>query len=155
VQVEEPVQDNGRFIYSMHRSPLCEYMSTFCHRLRSLDNIEMMNKVLENFHATQVLQLFTSPCPMRRSATHAHPPGLGAWGLGRWCAIKARGRCSSALSVSLRCATCWWSGQDSAPRNLIPWSAAQVAKPGLGCGHHVYKLIDQHEEAMLHRAYTA
>lgn len=54
IQVEEPVQDGGRYLYNMSRSPMCDYMTSFARRLRELDDIEMMNKVLENFHVTQV-----------------------------------------------------------------------------------------------------
>ncbi|KAM6973390.1 LOW QUALITY PROTEIN: transcriptional enhancer factor TEF-1-like [Aplochiton taeniatus] len=40
---------NGRFVYRISRSPMCEYMINFIHKLKHLPEKYMMNSVLENF----------------------------------------------------------------------------------------------------------
>ncbi|EDQ88370.1 uncharacterized protein MONBRDRAFT_26468 [Monosiga brevicollis MX1] len=100
IHVEEPIHDQSRYVYAMNRSPLCEYMATFAQRLRALDDIDMMNKVLENFHVTQTV----------------------------------RNQSTGEVLFSFAC-------------------VFEVAKPGLGCGHHVYKLVDTDDD-MFMRRYT-
>ena len=45
---------NGRFIYKIQRSPMCEYMINFIHKLKHLPEKYMMNSVLENFTILKV-----------------------------------------------------------------------------------------------------
>ena len=45
---------SGRFIYKIQRSPMCEYMINFIHKLKHLPEKYMMNSVLENFTILQV-----------------------------------------------------------------------------------------------------
>ena len=45
---------NGRFVYKIQRSPMCEYMINFIHKLKHLPEKYMMNSVLENFTILQV-----------------------------------------------------------------------------------------------------
>ncbi|XP_069437615.1 transcriptional enhancer factor TEF-3 isoform X8 [Ovis canadensis] len=47
--------ENGHYSYRIHRSPLCEYMVNFIHKLRHLPEKHMMNSVLENFTILQVV----------------------------------------------------------------------------------------------------
>ncbi|XP_019615753.1 transcriptional enhancer factor TEF-1-like isoform X4 [Branchiostoma floridae] len=47
--------ENGRFVYNIHRSPMCEYMINFIHKLKHLPEKYMMNSVLENFTILQVV----------------------------------------------------------------------------------------------------
>ncbi|KAJ8380467.1 hypothetical protein SKAU_G00012450 [Synaphobranchus kaupii] len=47
--------ENGRYVYRFHRSPLCEYMINFIHKLKHLPEKYMMNSVLENFTILQVV----------------------------------------------------------------------------------------------------
>ncbi|XP_040569592.1 transcriptional enhancer factor TEF-1 [Lepeophtheirus salmonis] len=47
--------ENGRFLYKIHRSPMCEYMINFIHKLKHLPEKYMMNSVLENFTILQVI----------------------------------------------------------------------------------------------------
>ena len=55
-QNEEPIrQDNGLYLYHCNHAPVCEYMVHFIERLRSLDSLDNMNRVLENFSVQQVL----------------------------------------------------------------------------------------------------
>ena len=54
VETEYPRYENGRFIYRIHRSPMCEYMINFIHKLKQLPVKFMMNSVLENFTILQV-----------------------------------------------------------------------------------------------------
>ncbi|CAB3382887.1 Hypothetical predicted protein [Cloeon dipterum] len=47
--------ENGRFVYRIPRSPMCEYMINFIHKLKHLPEKYMMNSVLENFTILQVV----------------------------------------------------------------------------------------------------
>ena len=47
--------ENGRFVYKIQRSPMCEYMINFIHKLKHLPEKYMMNSVLENFTILQVI----------------------------------------------------------------------------------------------------
>ncbi len=53
-QTEYPRFESGRFVYRIHRSPMCEYMINFIHKLKHLPEKYMMNSVLENFTILQV-----------------------------------------------------------------------------------------------------
>lgn len=55
VETEYPRYENGRFVYRIHRSPMCEYMINFIHKLKHLPEKFMMNSVLENFTILQVM----------------------------------------------------------------------------------------------------
>lgn len=46
--------EDGRFVYRLLRSPMCEYLVNFLHKLRQLPERYMMNSVLENFTILQV-----------------------------------------------------------------------------------------------------
>lgn len=54
VETEYPRLENGRFVYRIQRSPMCEYMINFIHKLKHLPEKYMMNSVLENFTILQV-----------------------------------------------------------------------------------------------------
>ncbi|XP_028942390.1 transcriptional enhancer factor TEF-5, partial [Antrostomus carolinensis] len=53
VETEYARLENGRFVYRIHRSPMCEYMINFIHKLKHLPEKYMMNSVLENFTILQ------------------------------------------------------------------------------------------------------
>uniref|UniRef100_A0A8C2LS33 Transcriptional enhancer factor TEF-5 n=1 Tax=Cricetulus griseus TaxID=10029 RepID=A0A8C2LS33_CRIGR len=55
VETEYARLENGRFVYRIHRSPMCEYMVNFIHKLKHLPEKYMMNSVLENFTILQVV----------------------------------------------------------------------------------------------------
>ncbi|KAJ8411186.1 hypothetical protein AAFF_G00171920 [Aldrovandia affinis] len=55
VETEYGRLESGRYIYRFHRSPLCEYMINFLHKLKHLPEKYMMNSVLENFTILQVV----------------------------------------------------------------------------------------------------
>nr|XP_056723717.1 transcriptional enhancer factor TEF-5 isoform X5 [Euleptes europaea] len=55
VETEYARMENGRFVYRIHRSPMCEYMINFIHKLKHLPEKYMMNSVLENFTILQVV----------------------------------------------------------------------------------------------------
>ncbi|CAG5123112.1 unnamed protein product [Candidula unifasciata] len=55
VETEYARVENGRCIYRIHRSPMCEYMINFIHKLKHLPEKYMMNSVLENFTILQVV----------------------------------------------------------------------------------------------------
>lgn len=66
LQTEYARLENGRFVYRIHRSPMCEYMINFIHKLKHLPEKYMMNSVLENFTILQVPPLlFQGLCPTR------------------------------------------------------------------------------------------
>lgn len=54
VETEYARFESGRFVYRIHRSPMCEYMVNFIHKLKHLPEKYMMNSVLENFTILQV-----------------------------------------------------------------------------------------------------
>ncbi|PVD28358.1 hypothetical protein C0Q70_10945 [Pomacea canaliculata] len=54
VETEYSRFENGRFMYRIHRSPMCEYMINFIHKLKHLPEKYMMNSVLENFTILQL-----------------------------------------------------------------------------------------------------
>ncbi|KAF5908241.1 DENN domain-containing protein 2A, partial [Clarias magur] len=53
VETEYARFENGRYVFRIHRSPLCEYMINFIHKLKHLPEKYMMNSVLENFTILQ------------------------------------------------------------------------------------------------------
>ncbi|XP_078511206.1 transcriptional enhancer factor TEF-4 isoform X2 [Lissotriton helveticus] len=55
VETEYARFENGRFLYRIHRSPMCEYLINFVHKLKQLPEKYMMNSVLENFTILQVV----------------------------------------------------------------------------------------------------
>lgn len=54
-QTERAQLEGGRFVYRLLRSPMCEYLVNFLHKLRQLPERYMMNSVLENFTILQVV----------------------------------------------------------------------------------------------------
>lgn len=54
LQTERAQLEDGRFVYRLLRSPMCEYLVNFLHKLRQLPERYMMNSVLENFTILQV-----------------------------------------------------------------------------------------------------
>ena len=58
LETEYPSYENGRYLYKITRSPMCEYMVNFIHKLKSLPEKYMMNSVLENFTILQVISIF-------------------------------------------------------------------------------------------------
>lgn len=61
VQTERAQLEDGRFVYRLLRSPMCEYLVNFLHKLRQLPERYMMNSVLENFTILQVRQAGSGP----------------------------------------------------------------------------------------------
>uniref|UniRef100_A0A8C4YXC1 TEA domain-containing protein n=1 Tax=Gadus morhua TaxID=8049 RepID=A0A8C4YXC1_GADMO len=55
VETEYARFEGGRYVFRIHRSPLCEYMINFIHKLKHLPEKYMMNSVLENFTILQVV----------------------------------------------------------------------------------------------------
>ncbi|KAL4623823.1 transcriptional enhancer factor TEF-5-like isoform X8 [Arapaima gigas] len=55
VETEYARVEGGRCVYRIHRSPMCEYMINFIHKLKHLPEKYMMNSVLENFTILQVV----------------------------------------------------------------------------------------------------
>ncbi|XP_032369308.1 TEA domain family member 3 b isoform X7 [Etheostoma spectabile] len=55
VETEYARLEGGRCVYRIHRSPMCEYMINFIHKLKHLPEKYMMNSVLENFTILQVV----------------------------------------------------------------------------------------------------
>ena len=55
VETEYSRYENGRFVFRINRSPMCDYMVSFIHRLKHLPEKYMMNSVLENFTVLQVV----------------------------------------------------------------------------------------------------
>ncbi|OWK13504.1 hypothetical protein Celaphus_00014229 [Cervus elaphus hippelaphus] len=74
VETEYARLENGRFVYRIHRSPMCEYMINFIHKLKHLPEKYMMNSVLENFTVLQVRRRRGAP------GHRGHGGGSGAPG---------------------------------------------------------------------------
>ncbi|KAI4529449.1 hypothetical protein MG293_020697 [Ovis ammon polii] len=55
VEMERAQLEDGRFVYRLLRSPMCEYLVNFLHKLRQLPERYMMNSVLENFTILQLI----------------------------------------------------------------------------------------------------
>ncbi|KAH7643534.1 TEA domain transcription factor 1 homolog scalloped [Dermatophagoides farinae] len=55
VEKEYARYENGRYVYRINRSQMCEYMINFIHKLKHLPEKYMMNSVLENFTILQVI----------------------------------------------------------------------------------------------------
>jgi len=55
VETEYARFEGGRFVYKLHRSPMCEYMINFILKLKHLPETYMKNSVLENFTILQVI----------------------------------------------------------------------------------------------------
>lgn len=55
VETEYARFEGGRYLYKLHRSPMCEYMINFILKLKHLPEKYMMNSVLENFTILQVI----------------------------------------------------------------------------------------------------
>lgn len=62
VETEYARFENGRFIYRIHKSPMCEYMINFIHRLKKLPEKYMMDSVLEHFTILQVKTCYINYC---------------------------------------------------------------------------------------------
>jgi len=55
VETEYARYEGGRYMYKIHRSPMCDYMINFILKLKHLPEKYMMNSVLENFTILQVI----------------------------------------------------------------------------------------------------
>nr|XP_021522369.1 transcriptional enhancer factor TEF-4-like [Aotus nancymaae] len=55
VETERAQLEDRRFVYRLLRSPMCEYLVNFLHKLRQLPERYMTNSVLENFTILQVV----------------------------------------------------------------------------------------------------
>ncbi|XP_060912740.1 transcriptional enhancer factor TEF-5 isoform X1 [Labrus bergylta] len=55
VETEYAHLEGGKYMFRIHRSPMCEYMINFIHKLKHLPENYMMNSVLENFTILQVV----------------------------------------------------------------------------------------------------
>uniref|UniRef100_A0A3Q3D3G4 TEA domain transcription factor 3 n=1 Tax=Hippocampus comes TaxID=109280 RepID=A0A3Q3D3G4_HIPCM len=55
VETEYAHSEGGKHVFRIHRSPMCEYMINFIHKLKHLPEKYMMNSVLENFTILQVV----------------------------------------------------------------------------------------------------
>uniref|UniRef100_A0AAY4CLM3 TEA domain-containing protein n=1 Tax=Denticeps clupeoides TaxID=299321 RepID=A0AAY4CLM3_9TELE len=55
VETEYARLEGGKYVFRIHRSPMCEYMINFIHKLKHLPEKYMMNSVLENFTILQVV----------------------------------------------------------------------------------------------------
>ena len=55
VETEYARYEDGRYVYKLDRSPMCEYMVNFIRKLKNLPEKYMMNSVLENFTILQVI----------------------------------------------------------------------------------------------------
>ena len=57
LETEYARYENGRYVYKIQASPMCEYMINFILKLKNLPEKYMMNSVLENFTILQVIEV--------------------------------------------------------------------------------------------------
>ena len=57
LETEYARYENGRYVYKIQASPMCEYMINFISKLKSLPETYMKDSVLENFTILQVRTL--------------------------------------------------------------------------------------------------
>ena len=55
IQVEDPIIEYNTYAYYFNHSPMCDYMVQFIEKLKGLNDISKMNRVLENFSCLQVI----------------------------------------------------------------------------------------------------
>ncbi|XP_025047070.1 transcriptional enhancer factor TEF-3 isoform X4 [Alligator sinensis] len=84
VETEYARYENGHYSYRIHRSPLCEYMINFIHKLKHLPEKYMMNSVLENFTILQPIMAPINAICMRAAAC-THTARNAAQQLGEQC----------------------------------------------------------------------
>ena len=58
VETEYARYQDGKYVYKLDRSPMCEYMINFILKLKNLPEKYIMNSVLENFTILQVRIVF-------------------------------------------------------------------------------------------------
>ena len=117
VETEYARFENGRFVYRIHRSPMCEYMINFIHKLKHLPEKYMMNSVLENFTILQVCRPHRVHLSQRRSLS-SPCFSLSLKKRRRWWRIGTRKRRFSAWPTFSKCprrntepnttSTGWW-----------------------------------------------
>eukprot|EP00051_Salpingoeca_urceolata_P004658 m.66693 g.66693 ORF g.66693 m.66693 type:complete len:423 (+) comp13772_c0_seq1:652-1920(+) len=56
IQAEYPTAEGGRYVYRFFGEPLCSCMISVLEKLRMLDNLEKMNRVLEGFSILQIVR---------------------------------------------------------------------------------------------------
>lgn len=88
-QTEYARFENGRFVYRISRSPMCEYMINFIHKLKHLPEKYMMNSVLENFTILLVIRSLTWSLTgiTLLVAVMGGSSQLKRWGGSCWCCI--------------------------------------------------------------------
>lgn len=74
LQTEYARFENGRFVYRISRSPMCEYMINFIHKLKHLPEKYMMNSVLENFTILLVITSLTWVGKLSLRDSHSSSP---------------------------------------------------------------------------------
>lgn len=107
LQTEYAHYENGHYSYRIHRSPLCEYMINFIHKLKHLPEKYMMNSVLENFTILQVWVRGWAPRGGAEGPAEG-TPSSGALTLTfplthRWSPTETHRRLCCALHMSSRC----------------------------------------------------
>lgn len=73
LQTEYARMEGGKYVYRIHRSPMCEYMINFIHKLKHLPEKYMMNSVLENFTILQVMSTRSWSDPCLENLFHLFP----------------------------------------------------------------------------------
>ena len=77
VQTERAQLEDGRFVYRLLRSPMCEYLVNFLHKLQQLPERYMMNSVLENLTILQVVTETPRNCCSALPTSLKSPPVSG------------------------------------------------------------------------------
>ena len=100
--------EGGKYMFRIHRSPMCEYMINFIHKLKHLPEKYMMNSVLENFTLLQVhtcLYVFTCEQVFltRMTVCFLESQPSRVVFCSRWCRTEKLRRHCSASPLCLKC----------------------------------------------------
>ncbi|XP_060020314.1 transcriptional enhancer factor TEF-3 isoform X2 [Lagenorhynchus albirostris] len=130
LETEYARYENGHYSYRIHRSPLCEYMINFIHKLKHLPEKYMMNSVLENF---TILQVCAQGC-----AQGWAQGGGGERAVGREGGMLSPGP-DPLLPSPLQVVT----NRDTQETLLCVAYVFEVSASEHGAQHHIYRLVKE------------
>ena len=128
LQTEYARYENGHYSYRIHRSPLCEYMINFIHKLKHLPEKYMMNSVLENFTILQVCA--------RRGVCAGVGGESGRWAEEMACCLLGP---DPLLPSPLQVVT----NRDTQETLLCVAYVFEVSASEHGAQHHIYRLVKE------------
>lgn len=148
VETEYSRLENGRYIYRINRSPMCDYMINFINKLKRLPEKYMMNSVLENFtilqvsHASRTALLF---CLRSWLCIHFLKTGTCTWC--EYISSRVYGKhpkyttCHLSLQFLLSSFVQVISNKETQETLLCIAFVFEVSTSEHGAQHHIYRLV--------------